>query len=59
MSRWRENSKGRTGIDWGITGMPETFLIDAEGVIRFHDPGPLTQDVVDHQLLPLWEKLKQ
>ncbi len=43
----------RVMIDWGVTGLPETLLIDAEGVIRFHQKGPLTEDTIDRQLMPL------
>ncbi len=34
---------GRTGIDWGLTGVPETFLIDARGIVRYHYAGQLMQ----------------
>jgi len=53
-----EDRGGRTGIDWGITGVPETFLIDAEGVIRFHAVGPLTDDIINRELLPIWSEVK-
>jgi len=51
------DTAGRTGIDWGITGVPETFVIDAQGIIRLHLVGPLTDESIDHQLLPLWDKI--
>src|SRR5262249_19464674 len=35
---------GRTGIDFGITGVPETFLVDGNGVVRYRLAGPLTPD---------------
>ena len=44
---------GRAAIDWGVYGVPETFLVDADGRIRFRHPGPLTPDLVDDTLLPL------
>ncbi len=50
--------QGRTAIDFGVYGVPETFLIDKSGVIRFKWPGPLTPEIVHDQLLPLAEKLK-
>ena len=50
-----DDHAGRTGIDWGITGVPETFLIDRTGIIRLHIAGPLTDDIVEHQLLPAWK----
>jgi cytochrome c biogenesis protein CcmG/thiol:disulfide interchange protein DsbE len=43
---------GRTAIDFGVYGVPETFLIDAEGVIRFKHIGPLTASVLNDKLLP-------
>jgi cytochrome c biogenesis protein CcmG, thiol:disulfide interchange protein DsbE len=39
--------EGRTAIDWGVTGVPETFLISSEGIILAHSAGPLTPDVWD------------
>jgi cytochrome c biogenesis protein CcmG/thiol:disulfide interchange protein DsbE len=48
---------GRTAIDFGTYGVPETFLVDAGGRIRWRWPGPLTPDVVEEQLLPLWREL--
>lgn len=48
---------GRTAIDFGTYGVPETFLVDADGRIRWRWPGPLTPDVVEEQLLPLWHEL--
>ncbi|MDO5504674.1 MAG: DsbE family thiol:disulfide interchange protein [Pseudoxanthomonas suwonensis] len=44
--------EGRTAIDWGVYGAPETYLVDADGVIRWKFVGPLTEDVVQSQLLP-------
>lgn len=44
---------GRVGIDYGVYGAPETYLIDREGVIRFKHIGPLTPDVIQGKLLPL------
>jgi cytochrome c biogenesis protein CcmG, thiol:disulfide interchange protein DsbE len=44
---------GRTAIDFGVYGVPETFLVDAGGIVRFRQPGPLTPDVIERYLLPL------
>ncbi len=44
---------GRKAIDWGIYGAPETYLVDAQGIVRWKYVGPLTDDVVANQLLPL------
>ncbi len=47
---------GRTAIDWGVYGVPETFLVDREGIIRFKHVGPLTSDAVRTQLMPAIDK---
>lgn len=44
---------GAVSIDWGVYGAPETFLVDAEGVVRYKHIGPLTMDVWRDELLPL------
>jgi cytochrome c biogenesis protein CcmG/thiol:disulfide interchange protein DsbE len=49
--------KGEVGIDYGVYGVPETFVIDGEGVVRFKHTGPLTEAVVRDKLLPLIRKL--
>jgi len=43
---------GRTAIDWGVYGVPETFLIGKDGRIAFKHVGPLTPDAVKSTLLP-------
>jgi len=43
---------GRKAIDWGIYGAPETFLVDAEGVIRWKHVGPVDDEVIAGSLLP-------
>ncbi len=48
---------GRTGIDWGVYGVPETFVIDAQGVIRLKHIGPVTQATVVDKLLPMLRQL--
>lgn len=50
---------GRVSIDWGVYGVPETFLVDREGRIRFKHVGPLTPQVVEEQLLPLARELSR
>ena len=45
------DSDGRVAIDWGVYGAPETFLIDADGVVRFKHVGPLTPEVVERELV--------
>ena len=44
---------GRVGMDFGVYGLPETYLVDRDGVVRFKHAGALTPDVVQHKLLPL------
>jgi cytochrome c biogenesis protein CcmG, thiol:disulfide interchange protein DsbE len=52
-SRIGFDGDGRAGIEWGVYGWPETYVIDGKGVIRFkYDEGPLTPDVVRDRLLP-------
>ena len=43
---------GRAGIDFGVYGAPETFLIDGKGVIRYKHVGPITPDVVAKEFRP-------
>ena len=49
---------GRAAFDWGIYGAPESFLVDAQGIVRWKYIGPMTDEVVRDQLLPELEKLK-
>lgn len=50
---------GRTAIDFGVYGVPETFLIDADGQIRFKHVGPMTGEVLQQKLLPALQALAQ
>lgn len=43
---------GSAGIEWGITGVPETFVIDAHGTVLLRHQGPLTPSVIDSDILP-------
>jgi cytochrome c biogenesis protein CcmG, thiol:disulfide interchange protein DsbE len=52
------DADGRVGIDYGVYGVPETFLIDKEGVIRFKQIGPITPEVLREQILPLARRLQ-
>ncbi|MBE9525733.1 MAG: DsbE family thiol:disulfide interchange protein [Proteobacteria bacterium] len=49
---------GRAGIDWGVYGTPETFVIDKKGMIRYKHTGPVYQDDIVDKILPLLEQLK-
>jgi cytochrome c biogenesis protein CcmG, thiol:disulfide interchange protein DsbE len=48
---------GRVGIDYGVYGVPETFVIDRDGVIRFKHIGPLTPQALNEKLLPALKAL--
>lgn len=48
----------RVSIDWGVYGVPETFVVDADGVITFKHVGPLTPDTMRTELLPAIEKAR-
>jgi cytochrome c biogenesis protein CcmG, thiol:disulfide interchange protein DsbE len=50
--------EGRTAIDWGIYGAPETFLVDGQGVIRWKHVGAIDQAIIDHQLIPALDKIE-
>jgi cytochrome c biogenesis protein CcmG, thiol:disulfide interchange protein DsbE len=49
---------GRIGIDYGVYGVPETFVIDKKGVIRYKHTGPVTAEDVQQTFLPLIAKLQ-
>jgi len=51
------DESGRTAIDFGVYGVPETYVIDKEGRIRLRHVGPLTEADVAHELLPLLKEL--
>ena len=51
------DAKGQVGIDYGVYGVPETFLIDKRGVIRYKRIGVLTPQIVREQVLPLVQQL--
>lgn len=51
------DSDGRLGIDLGVYGVPETFLIDKEGVIRYKHIGPITPEAWEQKLAPLIKEI--
>lgn len=53
------DGSGRVGIDYGVYGVPETFLIDKKGVIRLKHVGPVTPEVIAEKLLPLIKELNR
>ena len=49
---------GKVGIDYGVYGVPETYVIDKSGVIRFKQIGPVTLKVLSERILPLVKRLQ-
>ena len=52
------DQEGRVAIDLGVTGAPETFVVDGRGRVRYKQVGPITREVWDQQLKPLLDQLK-
>ena len=50
---------GRVGIDWGVYGVPETFVIDKQGTVRYKQIGPVTAEVLEKKILPLVRELQK
>jgi cytochrome c biogenesis protein CcmG/thiol:disulfide interchange protein DsbE len=50
---------GKVGIDFGVYGVPETFVIDKRGVVRYKQIGPLTPELIATRILPLLKTLKE
>jgi len=53
------DADGRVGIDFGVYGVPETYVIDAQGVVRYRQVGPVTPDVLERQIKPLLKRLQK
>ena len=51
------DADGRLGIELGVYGVPETFVIDKAGVIRYKHVGPVSEEIWTHKLLPLIQQL--
>ena len=49
---------GRVAIDWGVYGVPETFVVDRNGVIAYKQIGPITPKVLEDTILPLVRRLQ-
>lgn len=45
---------GDAGIDWGVYGVPETFVIDEQGLVIYKHAGPITPEIVNNDILPLF-----
>jgi cytochrome c biogenesis protein CcmG/thiol:disulfide interchange protein DsbE len=50
--RLSKDEPGRVAIDWGVYGVPETYLLDRQGIIRWRYAGPVTQDTLDQDIRP-------
>lgn len=48
---------GRVGIDWGVYGVPETFIVEKDGTINYKFIGPINQEILDNEIVPLLRKL--
>ena len=53
------DTAGDVAIDWGVYGVPETFVIDAKGIIRYKHIGPLDRKVLHGKIFPLVRQLSQ
>ncbi|MCC2111789.1 MAG: DsbE family thiol:disulfide interchange protein [Hyphomicrobiales bacterium] len=51
------DQSGRVGIDWGVYGVPETYIVDGDGVIRFKYVGPLSEEVMAKTFQPALDKV--
>ena len=52
------DAAGKVGIDYGVYGVPETYVIDKQGVIRYKQIGPLDDETVEKKILPLVKELQ-
>jgi cytochrome c biogenesis protein CcmG/thiol:disulfide interchange protein DsbE len=52
------DADGKVGLDWGVYGAPETYLVDADGVIRCKHIGPVTPDYLNDTLVPMVKSLR-
>ena len=48
---------GRVGIDWGVYGVPETFVIGADGLIKYKHIGPVTHESLEQKIMPVLREL--
>ena len=53
------DSNGRVGIDYGVYGVPETYVIDKAGTIRFKHIGPITMNILNQKIYPLISELQK
>ena len=50
---------GRVAIDWGVYGVPETYVVDPQGRIAFKQIGPITPEILDKTILPLIARIRE
>ena len=55
-SRIDLDGDGRAGIEWGVYGVPETFIIDGKGIVRLRYPGPIVGSALTDTILPAIER---
>ena len=53
------DANGRVGIDYGVYGVPETYVIDKGGTIRFKQVGPISAEVLQRKIMPLIRELQR
>ena len=53
-----QDGDGRVGIDYGVYGVPETYVIDGKGIIRYKRIGPVTEQILQEKILPMVRKLR-
>jgi cytochrome c biogenesis protein CcmG, thiol:disulfide interchange protein DsbE len=49
---------GKTGLDWGLSGVPETYAIDGNGIVRLHFRGPITERDLNESIIPFLKGAK-
>jgi cytochrome c biogenesis protein CcmG/thiol:disulfide interchange protein DsbE len=53
------DATGRAAIEWGVYGMPETFVLDGRGVIVYKHVGPISPDSLERAIIPAIERAKR
>lgn len=51
--------EGKVGLDYGVYGVPESYVIDKEGVIRYKQIGPITAEALEKKIMPLVRQLEK
>ena len=54
-----DDRQGDVGLDWGVYGVPETFIIDASGKVRYKHVGPVDGQALQEKLIPLIDELQK